>query len=287
MKNAKLFMVLSMATFGSIALFVKNINLPSAEIALFRSLIAIVLIGAVLCFTKRKIELKKIKKDVLLLFLSGAVMGFNWIFLFEAYNYTSVSVATLSYYFSPVLVVVFSSIFFKEKLSLKAIICFIFALIGMVLIIGLNNLTLGVGSAKGVFLGLIAALLYSIVVLLNMCIKNVADIERTFLQFLSAAVVLLPYVLFTSGINVLGLNTKGIISLLIVGIIHSGICYCLYFASIKRLKGSQVAVLSYIDPLVAVIISFLFLKEPFTLTQALGGLMILVSSFFINKKSTE
>ena len=287
MKNAKLFMVLSMTIFGSIALFVKNINLSSAEIALFRSLIAIILIGTVLWVTRQKIEIKNIKKDVLLLFLSGAVMGFNWIFLFEAYNFTSVSVATLSYYFSPVLVVAFSSIFFKEKLTLKTVICFIFALIGMVLIIGINNLSLGVGSAKGVFLGLIAALLYAVVVLLNMFIKNVSDIQRTFLQFLSAAVVLLPYVLFTGGINLLSLNTKGIISLLIVGIVHSGICYCLYFASIKRLKGSQVAVLSYIDPLVAVIISFLFLKEPFTLTQALGGLLILLSSFFINKNRAE
>lgn len=287
MKNAKLFMVLSMTVFGSIALFVKNINLPSAEIALFRSLIAIVLIGAVLLVTRRKIEFKNIKKDVLLLFLSGAVMGFNWIFLFEAYNFTSVSVATLSYYFSPVLVVIFSSLLFKEKLTLKTIICFIIALIGMVLIIGVNNLSLGAGSAKGVFLGLIAALLYALVVLLNMFIKNVSDLERTFLQFLSAAIVLLPYVLFTGGINLLTLNTKGIISLLIVGVFHSGICYCLYFASIKRLKGSQVAVLSYIDPLVAVIISFLFLKEPFTLTQALGGLMILLSSFFINKNRAD
>ncbi len=287
MKQAKLFMVLSMIVFGSIAPFIKNINLSSSEIALFRSVIAIILIGLFLLITRQKFDFKQVKKDVLLLFLSGAAMGFNWIFLFEAYNYTSISVATLSYYFSPIIVMALSCLFLGEKINLKTVLCFVFAIIGMVMIIGVNNLSLGNASATGVFLGLIAALLYAVVVFLNIFIKNVSGIQRTFLQFLSAAVVLLPYVLLTEGINLISLDKTGIISLLIVGIVHSGICYCMYFSSIKKLKGSEVAVLSYIDPLVAVLISFVFLNEPFTLTQALGGIMILVSSFFINKNRAE
>lgn len=287
MKQAKLFMVLSMIIFGSIAPFVKNINLSSSEIALFRSLIAVVLIGLFLLITRQKLDFKGVKKDVLLLFISGAAMGFNWIFLFEAYNYTSISVATLSYYFSPIILVVLSCLFLGEKLNLKTSLCFIIAVIGMVLIIGVNNLSIGNSSATGVLLGLMAAVLYAVVVFLNMFIKNVSGIKRTFLQFLSAAVVLFPYVLLTDGINIISLDNTGIISLLIVGVVHSGLCYCLYFSSIKRLKGSEVAVLSYIDPLVAVLISFVFLNEPFTLTQALGGIMILVSSFFINKNRAE
>lgn len=287
MKTSKLLLVLSMVIFGSIAPFVKNIGLSSGEIALYRSLIALVLIGLFLLFTKRKFDFKDIKKDVLLLFFSGAAMGFNWIFLFEAYNYTSVSVATLSYYFSPIILVALSCMFLGEKLNLKTALCFLFALIGMVLIIGPRNLIAGNSSITGVLLGLIAAMLYAVVVFLNIFIKNVSGIERTFLQFLAAAIVLLPYVLLTDGINLLTLNTKGLICLLIVGIVHSGICYCLYFSSIKKLKGSEIAVLSYIDPLVAVLISFIFLKEPFTLAQAVGGGLILLASFFINKKSTD
>ena len=287
MKTAKLLLVLSMVIFGSIAPFVKNIGVSSSEIALYRSVIALILIGAFLLLKGQKFNFKNIKKDVLLLFLSGAAMGFNWIFLFEAYNYTSVSVATLSYYFSPIILVALSCMFLGEKLNLKTLLCFIFALVGMVLIIGPNDLIAGSSSITGVLLGLIAAVLYAVVVFLNIFIKNVSGIERTFLQFLSAVVVLLPYVLLTDGINLLSLNTKGLTCLLIVGIVHSGICYCLYFSSIKKLKGSEVAVLSYIDPLFAVLISFIFLKEPFTLTQATGGLMILLASFFINKKSTD
>lgn len=280
-------MVLSMVVFGSIAPFIKNIGLTSGEIALFRSLIAIVLIGLFLLIKKQKFNFKGLKKDLILLFLSGAAMGFNWIFLFEAYNYTSVSVATLSYYFSPIILVALSCLFLGENLTRKTIFCFIAAVIGMVMIIGPANLLSGNASATGVLLGLIAALLYAVVVFLNIFIKNVSGIERTFLQFLAAAVILLPYVLLTGGINLLSLDTKGLFCLLIVGIVHSGLCYCLYFSSIKRLKGSEVAVLSYIDPLVAVLISFIFLREPFTINQAIGGSMILVSSFFVNKKSTE
>ena len=288
MKNSyKLLLVLSMIIFGSVALFVKQIGLSSGEISLYRALIALILIGLYLLITKQKIDFKTLKKDILLLFLSGAAMGFNWIFLFEAYNYTSVSVATLSYYFSPVILVVLSSVFLKEKLNLKSVLCFLVAVIGMVLIIDPKNLFGNDGSITGVLLGLMAALLYAVVVFLNMFIKNVSGIKRTFLQFLAAAVLLFPYVLLTDGINILNLTSVGLTSLLILGIVHSGIAYCIYFSSVKNLKGSEIAVLSYIDPLVAVIISFVFLKEPFSLLQAVGGLLILVSSLLINKKSTE
>lgn len=288
MKNkSKLFMVLSMVIFGSVALFVKKVGLGSGEIALYRSLIALILIGVYLLANKQKIDFKSIKKDILLLFLSGTALGFNWIFLFEAYNYTSVSVATLSYYFSPVILVVLSCVFLGEKLNLKTVLCFIVAVIGMVLIIDPKTLFGEGGSIMGVLLGLIAAVFYAVVVLLNMFIKNVSGIKRTFLQFLAAATLLLPYVLFTNGINILSLNSDGLISLLILGIVHSGVAYCIYFSSVKNLKGSEVAVLSYIDPLVAVIISFVFLKEPFSLPQAIGGLLILTSSLLINKKRAD
>lgn len=279
-KNPKLLLVISMIVFGTIGLFVKYIPLSSGEIALYRAILAIILLGIFLLITKQKIDIKTIKKDLLLLLISGMAMGINWILLFEAYNYTSVSVATLSYYFAPVLVMVVSPILFKEKLSTLQIICFVGSTIGLVLLTGISDLNGNNDHFKGIILGILAAIFYATVIILNKFIKGVSGVNRTFLQFVSSIIVLLPYVLLTSGINVLKLKGVSWIYLLIIGIIHTGICYCMYFSSVKELRGQEVAILSYIDPLVAVIVSLVFLSESMNVYQIIGGILILGFSLF-------
>ena len=178
--------------------------------------------------------------------LSGVAMGINWIFLFEAYKYTTVSVATLSYYFAPVIVMVVCPLIFKEKLTGKQILCFAMATAGLVLITG----TAGGGKQDllGIAFGLAAAAFYATVMLLNKFIKGVMGLHRTFIQFLSAIVVLVPYVACTSGFTLGGLSGTGWTNLLIVGLVHTGITYCMYFTALKELPGQKVAILSYIDP---------------------------------------
>lgn len=272
--DPRLMLIISMVTFGTIGLFVKGIALSSAEIALWRAVLAAALIGIFLLITRQKIPFKKIKKEIPLLLASGCAMGINWIFLFEAYKYTSVSMATLSYYFAPVIVMLLCPIIFKEKLATKGWICFGAATVGFVLITIFGSSD-GSNHLVGILLGLSAALFYATVILLNKFIKNVGGIHRTFLQFLAAIVTLLPYVLLTDGIHVTTLNSSGLINLLVVGIVHTGITYCLYFSSLGALKGSDVAILSYIDPLVAVLISIFVLSEGMTLPQIIGGALIL------------
>lgn len=266
-------LILSMTIFGTIAVFVRNINVSSGELALYRAVMAAILIGLFLLVTKQKIPFAGIKKEIPLLLASGIAMGINWIFLFEAYKYTTVSVATLSYYFAPVIVTAVCPILFKEKLTLKQIICFVMSTAGIVLITGVGGG--GKSDLKGIVFGLGAAVFYATVVLLNKYIKNVEGIHRTFLQFVSAIIILLPYVMLTSGFTLGELDSKGIVNLLIVGIFHTGITYCMYFSSLKELPGQKSAILSYIDPLVAVLISVTVLGEKMTLLQVLGGVLIL------------
>ena len=272
--NPRITMALSMAIFGTLGLFVRNISVSSGELALYRAVLAASLIGIFLLLTGQKIPFAKIRKEVPLLLISGIAMGINWILLFEAYKYTTVSVATLSYYFAPVTVTVICPFLFKEKLTAKQIICFAMSTLGLVLITG----TGGIGGGKdfiGILFGLGAAMFYATVIILNKFIKNVDGIHRTFLQFVSAIIVLVPYVLLTSGITLGNLNSIGWINLLIVGLVHTGITYCMYFPSIKELPGQKAAILSYIDPLVAVFISVTVLGETMTLMQICGGLLIL------------
>lgn len=273
--NPRVLLIISMAIFGTIGLFRKNINVSSGELAFYRAVLATVFIGLFLLVTKNKIPFAKIKKQLPLLIVSGIAMAFNWILLFEAYNYTSVSVATLSYYFAPVIVTVLCPILFKEKMGIKQWICFIMSTLGIVLITGIGDLNTGSDHFKGILFGLGAASLYATVILLNKFIKGVDGIHRTFIQFIAAVAVLLPYVMLTSGISISKLDIKGLLLLLTVGIVHTGITYCMYFSSLKELPGQKAAILSYIDPLVAVLCSVVILDEKMTVSQIIGGALIL------------
>lgn len=272
--NAKIMLIISMVIFGTLGIFTRNIAISSGELALYRAILAAVLIFVYLIVTKQKTDFRSTKKELLLLLLSGTAMGINWILLFEAYKYTTISAATLSYYFAPVIVTVACPILFKEKLSGRQMICFLMSALGLVLITGIGDLR-NDNDFIGILFGLGAALFYAAVILLNKFIKNVEGIYRTFLQFLSAIVILIPYVKMTSGVTLGNLNFTGWVNLLIVGFIHTGITYCMYFSSLKELPGQKAAILSYIDPLVAVLISVAILGETMTIWQAIGGIFIL------------
>ena len=274
-KRARFSLILSMAIFGTLAPFVRNISVSSGELALYRAVLAAALIGIFLLVTGQKIPIKSLGRELFLLLLSGVAMGFNWILLFEAYKYTTVAISTLSYYFAPVIVTLVCPFLFKEKLTKKQLFCFLMSTVGLSLVIGITNLGGGGNDTIGILFGLGAALLYATVILLNKFIKGVTGIHRTFLQFLAAILVLIPYVAFTGGINLGSLNGSGWVCLLVVGLVHTGITYCLYFSSLKELPGQETAILSYIDPLVAVVIGVLILGEPLSWPQLVGGLMIL------------
>jgi len=273
--SAKLKIIISMTVFGTLALFVKNIALPSEEIALFRALIAAGVILIYKILRAESLVLSQIKKELPILFLSGAAMAFNWIFLFKAYDHTSVSIATLSYYFAPVLVTIASPILFKEKLSQKQVLCFIMSTLGLVMVIGIRGADAGDANHTGILFGLSAAALYASVILFNKHIKSVTGIDRTLIQFFSAIMILLPYIAVTQGIHIMDLDAKGFANLMVLGCVHTGVTYCLYFSSLKDLTGQQAAIFSYIDPLVAIVISVTVLNESLGLVQILGGVMIL------------
>ena len=261
-RSAKLMNITAMAAFGTLGYFVAKIPLASEEIAFFRAVIAAVVILAWQLVRGRKFRLPASRKSLILLMASGAMIGFNWIFLFEAYHYTSVSVATC-----PLLL--------RERLSLKQIICFACSTAGLVLVISSGGLEGGSSNVTGVGYGLGAAVLYACIILINKSLTGIDGIDRTLLQFLVGLIVMFPYVLFKSGFHVMEAGTVGIMNLLVLGVVHTGIGYCLYFSSLGDLKGQEAAILSYIDPLVACAMSVFVMGEAMGLMQAAGGVMIL------------
>ena len=288
--SSKMSLAGAMVVFGTIGLFVRNINMPSSIIAFIRGAIGAAFL-VIFCFvTGKKFAFDKVKAKLLLLCLSGAAIGVNWIFLFEAYRYTTVATATLCYYMAPIFVIVMSSLIYKEKLTAKKICCTLVALAGMIFVSGVAETGIGnVAEMKGVILGVLAAVFYSSVVLMNKSLGSVPAYDKTIVQLIGAAVVILPYCLATVNVADISLDKKSVVMLLVVSIVHTGISYTAYFGSMKNLQSQTIAIMSYIDPIVAVVLSALVLKETMSLLSIVGAAMILSATFLseINLKKTS
>ncbi len=271
-------LILAMTIFGTIGIFVRYIPLPSSVIACVRGFVGVAFLLLVTFIKKSKISFKDIKRNLLLLVISGAFIGINWILLFEAYRYTTVATATLCYYMAPIFVTIASPFILKEKLTPKKGLCVLTALIGMVFVSGI----IGSGSLQinvpGIMCGLGAAFFYACVILLNKHLKDISSYDMTMTQLFVAAVVILPYTLLTAEFSVADLDVKALVCLLIVGVIHTGFAYTIYFSSISSLKAQTVAIFSYIDPVIAIILSALFLKEEMGIFGLIGAVLILGST---------
>lgn len=276
--KAKITMICAMALFGSIGLFVKNIALSSGAIALYRGFLGSVFLILAVIILKKPLNYTGIKKNLLILALSGAAIGFNWIFLFQAYKYTTIANATLSYYFAPVFVVLLSPFILKERLSLVSFLGVVAAVCGLFMLVGFDA-SAGSGLVIGIGYGLLAAALYAAVILLNKFIKNLEGLETTLVQLIMATLILLPYIAATEGILPASIDLTSIVLVIIVGIVHTGFGYFLYFSSLRKLPGQTVASLSYIDPATAIILAAVFLGETLGLIQMAGAVLILGATF--------
>lgn len=278
--NSKSYVMIisSMLIFGTIGIFRRYIPISSGLLAFSRGLLG----GAFLLlfvFAKGR-KLGHIEpRKLLLLAVTGAVMGMNWMCLFEAYNYTAVSTATMCYYMQPTIVILLSPLVFREKLTLKKLLCAVAAIVGMVFVSGMME---GEGiqaqDIKGILYGLAAAALYATVVIMNKKVQVDDDYEKTIIQLVSAAVILIPYLLLTENWSDISLNALAVVMVIIVGIVHTGIAYALYFGSMKGLKAQSVAVLSYIDPVFALLLSAIVLGEKLSVFGIFGAVLVIGSA---------
>ena len=265
----------AMLTFGTIGVFRKYIDLPSSLIAMARGLGGMLFLLAVILIGRKKCSLSAIRKNAPLLILSGVFIGFNWILLFEAYRYTSIATATLCYYMAPVLVIVASPFLFGERLTVKKTTCVLLAVCGATLVSGVFSTGDTTTSPRGILLGLGAAILYASVVLMNKKLTDIGAIDRTVIQLGSAGVVMIPYFLLTENLSAITYEPQSLILLAVVAIVHTGIAYTLYFGSIEKLPAQTVAIFSYIDPVVAILLSAVLFGEHMGVLGAVGAVLIL------------
>ena len=280
-RKSTVIFIASMLIFGTIGVFRRYIPFSSGFLAMARGLLGGLLIMAFVRLTGRNRGPGNGRlpgRTAALLAVSGAVMGFNWILLFEAYSYTTVGIATLCYYMEPTIVTLLSPLLFREKLTRKKCLCAAAAVIGMVMVSGVLEENLSAGSLKGVLLGLGAAALYSCVVIMNKKTPGIEPYRKTTVQLLSAGAVMIPYLLLTGGFAAGAADARAVILLLIVGIVHTGIAYVLYFGSMDGLRTQTIAIFSYIDPVSALLFSALLLGEKLSVAGIIGAVLIIGSA---------
>lgn len=275
----KIQFILSMIIFGTIGLVVRYIELSSSERALLSSLIGCLFLFFIAVMIKKKIAWNSVKSNALCLILSGIALGGNWIFLYQSYDHTTIANATLGYYFAPVFVMILSPVVLREQLSIKKMVCIGVAIIGMLMILGEGVSASHSDDLLGLSFGLIAAAFYASLLLLNKFIKNIGKLELTIIQLGITALLLLPYVFLTSGFDIFEVTSSSIPFIVILGIINTGIGFWLFFSGMEGLTGQSIAMLSYVDPFVAIMISAIVLQEQMTLVQILGGMLLLGSTF--------
>ena len=266
-------LISSMVIFGTVGVFRRWIPLPSAAVAAARGIVGAGFLAALYLAKGQGVSRDAVRSNLALLLLSGAAMGANWIALFEAYRFTTVAAATLCYYMAPVFVILLSPLVLREKLTPRKGLCALAAFLGMIPVSGV--LEGGLGGARGALLGLLAAALYGAIVLMNKRMRPMPATDRAIVQLLVAGVVVLPYALVSGGVGGQSPDAKTLLLLAVVCFVHTGLAYALYFGSVEHLPAHTLALLSYIDPVVAVLLSALVLQERLTLPTVLGAVLIL------------
>ena len=268
-------LVASMVIFGTIGIFRRHIDLPSSVIAMLRGFIGTAFLLVFLRLRGQRLSLGDIRRNLIKLVASGTVMGFNWILLFEAYRYTSVATATLCYYMAPIIMMLVSPVLLHERLTKKKIVCMLLALAGMIPVSGVLEAGFHAGEMRGVLLGLGAAVLYAAVVLTNKTITEIGAYDKTIVQLAVAALALTPYVMLTENMSQIHFTGLSFAMMLLVGVLHTGFAYALYFGCTKHLSAQTLAIISYVDPVVAILLSAVLLGESMTPMGAAGAFLVL------------
>ena len=272
-------LIISMTIFGTVGIFVRYVGMPSGFVAMMRGFIGVAFILIWMAATRRRIDLAAIRSNLLVLILSGAFIGVNWIFLFESYRHTTVATATLCYYMAPVFLIIAAPLFLKERITPVKAVCVAVSILGMFFVSGVADNGLPTGDdALGIIFGLLAAVFYTSVIVLNKKLRDIDPYNKTAVQLLAAAIAVSPYVIFAEGIPIAKFNTVPTLMLLVVGIFHTGLAYVLYFGSLSGVSAQSVSIYSYIDPILAVILSALLLSEPMTTYGIIGAVLILLST---------
>lgn len=266
--------VSSLCIYGTIGWVLSFINLPSEVVVLCRGLLGSLFLAVVVFAVRRRFDAALVRSKLALLVVSGLCLGLNWVFLFEAYRVTTVAVASLCNYMAPIILVLLAPLL-GEKLSARRLVCVAVAFIGMILVSGVVEGGAEGVTAWGVTLGLLAAVGFVGVVVCNRKLTEVPVYDKALVQLCAATVAALPFVVVGNWGVALQPDAASIALVVMLGVVHTGFAYCLWFSALGTLKVQSIAVLGYIEPVVSVLCSVFLLGQPLSALGWLGAACIL------------
>ena len=275
----KVQLALIMMLNGTIGVITRFIDMPSASMCCIRAFIAASIILAYLYAANKRPDMAAIKAELGTVIGAGISLGLIWLFIFEAFNRTTVAIASVCFYTEPVIFLVAASLLFREKLSRVKVACVLCALAGTVLISGILSGSMEKSSLSGVICALMAALSYAVNVLLNKKVESVSPVDMTVAQMIIAGIVTLPYAVMVERVDLSSLSALSITLLLVLAVVYTALGYFLYYDAVAWVDSGTIAVLSYLDPLVSVLLSVLFLHEAMTAPVFAGIVLIFTSAF--------
>ena len=276
MKTERLKYVAAVVLYGTIGFCLRYVSLPSEIAALCRGVIGALFLLAYQAFRRQKPQLDAIRANLLWLILSGVCLGLNWIFLFAAYTRTTVAIASLCNYMAPLIVILIAPLLLHEPMEKRKLPCVAAALIGIVLVSGVWNGEKG--EPAGVICGLAAAAGFVGIVLCNRKLRGISPADRAIVQLAVSAVIILPYVLLKNRGAALNIDARSVLVILMLGFIHTGVAYSLYFSGMAKLPVQTVAVLGYLEPVVSVLCSALLLHESLSAAGWIGAVLIIAAA---------
>lgn len=277
--------ILGLLLFGLNGIVASQISLSSGSIVFFRTLIGSVLLITVFLISGGRFQFLSINKIHLAFVVgSGIAMGVSWMFLYEAYQRICVGLASLIYYTGPVFVVLISPVLFREKLTSRKILCFVFVLTGMILT-NLSQLQ-GGGDTIGFLCGIGSAVLYAFMVILNKKAETITDMKNAAIQLTVSFLTVTLFMLFRQGITVPSGGAQWC-WMFLLGFINTGVGCYLYFSSIGYLPVQTVSILGYLEPLSALLFSVIILEESFSFVQIIGAILILGGAVSVNGQTSK
>lgn len=258
---------------GTISWFVVMSGQPVFNVVFWRCLFAVFALLAV-CGVLGL--LKPITWKILgLAVLGGVAIVLNWVCLFAAYADTSISLATIIYNTQPFMLLVLGGLFLGERITATKLGWLAISFTGMLLIVltpdgqsASTNFLLGVG------LSLTAAFLYAIATLVTKRLKGTPPHLIALIQVATGMVMLAPLADFST----LPGSSSQWLSLVTIGIVHTGLMYYLLYGAIQKLPTHIIGALSFIYPAVAVLVDMMAFGHVLRPVQFLGGALILLAA---------
>jgi len=272
--------ITSLLIFGTNGVVASFLTLNNTAIIFYRTVVGSLFLLGILLLTKKLPKPEPLKGQLLPVSISGATLGLGWLFLFEAYRQIGVGTSTLLYYLGPAIFMILAPLLFRERITASRIIGITAAFGGMILVnFDLLGAQVEGSSFYGILCGLASALMYAVMLVANKKVTNLNGVDRTFFQLVFAGLVVTLYALLTQK-ALWPVQSGELLPLLILCIINTGLGCYFYFSSTHLLPVQSVAVLSYIDPLSALVFSAIFLNERMGTLQIIGAALILGGAAF-------